>query len=320
MVFFGQLTQGNMSIEQFSAKINKIGKIAGMTDEQKREQFIRGLNPMNQYNLRMMAKFHETQENITKALAEAEKFMKQGGSSSYSQPPYSSSGSEITYGQPVEPYRKYYTENEINRIVDERISSKQSKPNTRSNVKAWQNYENIPTDDIENIVNARIEKFKQEAGGFIKNRNYNEALLQLELLAEDFGYPDEAPRDVPTLIDYLKSEIKKLGHENFFSRSASFARPQRRVYKTKKSSKKTKKSVRHCSKCGKAGHTKTNCTKKKKASKNVNFAQSVETEDSSLSSSSEEETESSESEETETDISSSEDEDAYKCYVEKKKR
>ncbi|CAG8749698.1 12652_t:CDS:2 [Rhizophagus irregularis] len=45
-----------------------------MTPEQQREQFIRGLNTMNQYNIRMMAKFYDTQDNITKALAEAEKY------------------------------------------------------------------------------------------------------------------------------------------------------------------------------------------------------------------------------------------------------
>ncbi|CAB5370096.1 unnamed protein product [Rhizophagus irregularis] len=71
---FGQLMQGNMSVEQFSARIKKVGKLAEMTPEQQREQFIRGLNPMNQYNIRMMAKFYDTQDNITKALAEAEKF------------------------------------------------------------------------------------------------------------------------------------------------------------------------------------------------------------------------------------------------------
>ncbi|CAG8548539.1 4886_t:CDS:2, partial [Racocetra fulgida] len=72
--FFGQLMQGNMGIEEFSAKIKKVGKIARMAPEQQREQFICGLNPMNQYNIRMMAKFNDTQDNITEALAEAEKF------------------------------------------------------------------------------------------------------------------------------------------------------------------------------------------------------------------------------------------------------
>uniref|UniRef100_U9UG05 Uncharacterized protein n=1 Tax=Rhizophagus irregularis (strain DAOM 181602 / DAOM 197198 / MUCL 43194) TaxID=747089 RepID=U9UG05_RHIID len=55
-------------------KQTAVGKLAEMTPEQQREQFIRGLNPMNQYNIRMMAKFYDTQDNITKALAEAEKF------------------------------------------------------------------------------------------------------------------------------------------------------------------------------------------------------------------------------------------------------
>ncbi|RIB04474.1 hypothetical protein C2G38_677480 [Gigaspora rosea] len=74
MAVFGQLIQGNMGIEEFSAKIKKVCKIARMAPEQQREQFIRGLNPMNQYNIRMMAKFNDTQDNITEALAEAEKF------------------------------------------------------------------------------------------------------------------------------------------------------------------------------------------------------------------------------------------------------
>ncbi|GES85756.1 hypothetical protein GLOIN_2v1789077 [Rhizophagus clarus] len=71
---FGQLMQGDMSVEQFSAQIKKVGKLAEMTPKQQREQFIHGLNPMNQYNIQMMVKFYDTQDNITKALAEAEKY------------------------------------------------------------------------------------------------------------------------------------------------------------------------------------------------------------------------------------------------------
>ncbi|CAG8753684.1 17165_t:CDS:2, partial [Racocetra fulgida] len=64
----------DMGVEEFSTRIKKVGKLAGMTPEQQREQFIRSLNPINQYNIRMMAKFEDTQENITRALAEVEKF------------------------------------------------------------------------------------------------------------------------------------------------------------------------------------------------------------------------------------------------------
>ncbi|GBB89996.1 hypothetical protein RclHR1_29130005 [Rhizophagus clarus] len=44
---FGQLMQGDMSVEQFSARIKKVGKLAEMTSKQQREQFICSLNPMN---------------------------------------------------------------------------------------------------------------------------------------------------------------------------------------------------------------------------------------------------------------------------------
>jgi hypothetical protein len=57
-----------MPVEEFLAQIKKIGKIAGMTPEQQREQFICGLNETNQYNLRMTAKFNDTQDNIAEAL------------------------------------------------------------------------------------------------------------------------------------------------------------------------------------------------------------------------------------------------------------
>ncbi|CAB5325966.1 unnamed protein product [Rhizophagus irregularis] len=83
---FSQLMQGDMSVEQFSARIKKVGKLAEMTPEQQREQFIRDLNLMNQYNIRMMAKFYDTQDNITKALAEAEKFTLSQKSAPFSLP------------------------------------------------------------------------------------------------------------------------------------------------------------------------------------------------------------------------------------------
>src|SRR3954451_8817578 len=73
MTVFAQLMQGDIGVEEFSARIKKISKLAEISPEQQREQFIRGLNPMNQYNIRMMAKFHGTQDNIAEALAEGEK-------------------------------------------------------------------------------------------------------------------------------------------------------------------------------------------------------------------------------------------------------
>ncbi|CAG8588908.1 3770_t:CDS:2, partial [Acaulospora morrowiae] len=74
LLFFGQIMQRGMSILEYNAKISKLGKLAGLPESKMREQYIWGLNPMNQYNIRMMAKYHDTRDNITKALVEAEKF------------------------------------------------------------------------------------------------------------------------------------------------------------------------------------------------------------------------------------------------------
>jgi hypothetical protein len=301
LAVFGQLTQGNMRIEEFNVKIKKIGKLAGMTDEQQREQFIRGLNPMNQYNIRLMAKFHDTQENITNALAETEKFtLSQDGNltstPSYSQSPYT------TF-----PGSKYYTEEEINRIVDER--SAKHKPSSV----------NYPT-----------------------RKNNDDAFLKLEFIAMQLGYPDDAPRDINSINRFIVNELQKSGHDVNYIRK--IIKPHRRTYKsTKKSTKKAGKTKRHCSICGKSGHTKSKCTNsKKKKTRKVNYVQANDSsENSSEESVTEEsnsdsdeevqcytakrnedssETESSEnSEDNESDMTSDSEKESFRCYAVKKK-
>src|ERR1044071_1107238 len=115
-----------MPIEQFVNHVKKIGRIAKMTSGQIREQVIRGLNPTNQYNIRMMAKFHDTLENITEALAEAEKFILTQGQAgipspfSIVQPSITPNyGASIQSGQP-----KLYTDTEIDKLLEERITSR----------------------------------------------------------------------------------------------------------------------------------------------------------------------------------------------------
>ncbi|CAG8670512.1 18692_t:CDS:2, partial [Acaulospora morrowiae] len=120
LLFFGQITQGGMSILEYNAKISKLGKLAGLPESKMREQYIRGLNPMNQYNVRMMAKYHDTRDNITKALVEAEKFSLLQGNFSF--PP---SG-----GQVPNPYEKSIntglTETEIKNLIKSMMLATQS--------------------------------------------------------------------------------------------------------------------------------------------------------------------------------------------------
>ena len=91
-----------------------------MTPEQQREQLIRDLSPMNQYNLRMMAKFHDTHDNIVEALAEAEKF-------TLSQKNAPSSFSIFSVVNPyVETNKSGMTKTEIESLVKNTMTSSKS--------------------------------------------------------------------------------------------------------------------------------------------------------------------------------------------------
>ena len=126
--------QGDMSVEQFSAQIKKVGKLAEMTPEQQREQFIHGLNPMNQYNIRMMAKFYDTQDNITKDLAEAEKFTLFQKSAPSSLPIF------LTANPYGDTNRSGMTKNEIEDLINTTMTFSQPQQNTdlQSSIKSLQ--------------------------------------------------------------------------------------------------------------------------------------------------------------------------------------
>src|SRR5439155_7361782 len=85
---FGAIIQGNMSVQQFASKLRKIGKIARMTSEQIREQWLRGLSPMNQFTLRSSGMFFQTMDNQLKNLSELEAYtFSQGNTSQQIQQP-----------------------------------------------------------------------------------------------------------------------------------------------------------------------------------------------------------------------------------------
>src|SRR3954447_19885782 len=118
-----------MGVEKFSARIKRIGKLAEMTPEQQREQFICGLNPMNQYNIRMMAKFDDTQDNITKALAEAEKFTLSQKSALSPFPIFPSANPYVDTNR-SERSGGGMTKNEIEDLIKTTMASSQPQQNT----------------------------------------------------------------------------------------------------------------------------------------------------------------------------------------------
>lgn len=74
MAIFGQIMQGNKSVPQFSADIRKYGKLARMTPAQQHDQWRRGLNPFNQYNIRQGGLFFKTWDEQIRDLTELETY------------------------------------------------------------------------------------------------------------------------------------------------------------------------------------------------------------------------------------------------------
>ncbi|CAG8716081.1 6203_t:CDS:1, partial [Acaulospora morrowiae] len=143
LLFFGQIAQGGMSILEYNARISKFGKLAGLPESKMREQYIWGLNPMNQYNVRMMAKYHDTRDNITKALVEVEKFSLLQGNF-----PFPPSG-----GQVPNPYKKSSntgrTKDEIENLVKGIVASSQSQPVSSQTAPQLQNRQLVRPSQME---------------------------------------------------------------------------------------------------------------------------------------------------------------------------
>src|SRR6266542_4318643 len=232
---FGQLMQGDMSVEQFSAQIKKVGKLAEMTPEQQREQFIHGLNPMNQYNIRMMAKFYDTQDNITKALAEAEKYTLSQKNAPSSIPVF------LAFNPYVETNRSGMTKNEIEDLIKTTMSSSQPQQNTdlQSSIKSLQetmSRANKTLDNSKKSTKKRAEDLiiRHFLGDLLRTKSNKQP-------EDDYDYNpiDDVTDSMAGLL--LNSVI-----------NAVVKRAVRSAVKKK------------CIKCGRFGHTSRKCSVKKK--------------------------------------------------------
>jgi hypothetical protein len=71
---FGTIVQGTRSVQQFASDLRRIGRLAKMTPEQIREQWLRGLSPMNQNNIRQGGMFFQSMDEQLKNLSELEAY------------------------------------------------------------------------------------------------------------------------------------------------------------------------------------------------------------------------------------------------------
>ncbi|RIB09498.1 hypothetical protein C2G38_2044265 [Gigaspora rosea] len=241
MAVFGQLMQGDMGVEEFSTRIKKVGKLAGMTPEQQREQFICGLNPMNQYNIRMMAKFEDTQENITRALAEVEKF-------TLSQRNVPSSLPVFPAANPyIDTNKSGMTKTEIMDLIKTAMTSSESQTAQQNadlqyTIKSLQETMSRATKTLDNSKKSS----KKRAEDTAINRFLSDLLRKNQGKHPADEYDHDSIEDISDslagliLNSVIKTAVKRA----------------------------VKKSTGHkCSTCGRSGHNSRNCPRKKKKSR-----------------------------------------------------
>ncbi|GBB91977.1 hypothetical protein RclHR1_19460009 [Rhizophagus clarus] len=253
-----------------------------MTPEQQRGQFIRGLNPMNQYNIRMMAKFYDTQDNIIKALAEAEKYTLSQMNALSSIPVFLAANLYVDTNRSGGGM----TKNEIEDLIKTIMASSQPQQNTdlQAIAKSFQ------------VTMSRASKTLDNSKKLVNKRAEDRAIMRFlkdiarvranEGLDEDYDYDP-----VDDITDSMASMTLNSTTINAIKSAVRSA-------------------VKKCTKCGRFGHTshKYSVKKKRKSKKlkksKVNLAIEPDSDSSSY------DTSSSDSSDSDTSFSNSSDSDS----------
>jgi hypothetical protein len=306
MAIFGQLTQGSMPIEQFVNHVKKIGKVAKMTPTQIREQVIRGLNPANQYNIRMMAKLNDTLENITEALVETEKFISTQGQTG-TPSPFSIAQPSITpnYGASMQPGQgKLYTEAEIDKLLEERMASrgKYSKPSFKPKQESQYMQTDTNADAVKQLVVAmkRAKKtLAKESGPGKKKADQIHTDRFLDEVLKNMGDDPAGFDDEDDPVEEMRRQLEDL-HIN----QTKIAKDIKKIASEPKSTTRKKKTGgKSKTKSKSTSKTKSKKKKKKKSASSKQVNSHTISDDSSDSSEA-----SSDSSSSDNDATSSEDE------------
>ncbi|RIA83843.1 hypothetical protein C1645_742766 [Glomus cerebriforme] len=131
---------------------------------------------------------------------------------------------------------------------------RQARDEAEDNLEKCKTYE----DEINRIVDERLTAKQKITAPKVDTRGFS----LLENIAMRLGYSDEASRNADAMYDFIEKEIAPLGHVTFYVKTSN-NKPRRTHKATKKYTKKsgaTGGKKRHCSNCGRVGHTKNRCT------------------------------------------------------------
>ena len=195
---------------------------------------------MNQYNIRMMAKFYDTQDNITKALTEAEKYTLSQKNAPSSIPVFPASNPYVE----INRSGGGMTKNEIEDLIKTTMASSQPQQNTdlQSSIKSLQETMFRATKTLDNSKKSANKRGED----LIIRRFLSELLRTTSNKQPEDEYNYDPVDDITDSMAGMTLNSATINAIKSAVRSA----------------------VKKCTKCGRFGHTSRKCSvKKKKKSK-----------------------------------------------------
>ncbi|CAJ0838839.1 692_t:CDS:2 [Entrophospora sp. SA101] len=274
-VLFGSTVQGGEPVGRFYSNLRRLARLAGIDERQIRLQFIRGLSPANQIEVRRLG-LEKSVDNLLPNLEEIERYTAEQLSGAYLHP------------------------------ISDLTSTKKSVTNYYGNKDNVSVNPGMSKSEIENLIKSMISssepqetQVSKKTSPTIPPKNMEEikaALLLKELY--NMGFRDEP------IVDFIESYNKR---GEYFKRkqaqnddsddelanrmsklSINKAMSKGYAQGVKTGIRASNKSSHRCSNCNRTGHNSRNCPRKKKKSKRkakVNIAHKISSSDSDTNSS-----------------------------------
>jgi hypothetical protein len=253
-VLFGTTVQGGDPVGRFYSNLRRLARLAGIDEQQIRLQFLRGLSPANQMEVRRLG-IEKSVNELLPRLEEIERYTAEQLSGAYLHSNSDSVSSSKGRGKDNYSGNTGMTETQVKNLIKSVIESTQS---TSSKPQEEQsNQITLSQNDFKKIIAglkgtiAKGQQTLKKPPGPGKQKADDLAMNRFLDNFDNTGLPGE---------DYDYDPIEDL-RQQFEEMGINQAKLTRAVHVVLKSSQYK------CSKCSKPGHNSRNCSKNKKKSK-----------------------------------------------------
>src|SRR6185312_5815857 len=262
-VLFGSTVQGSDPVGRFYSNLRRLARLAGIDEQQIRLQFLRGLSPANQMEVRRLG-IEKSPDELLPKLEEIERYTAEQLSGAYLHSNLDLVSSSKGHGKNNYSSNTSMTETEVRNLVKSMMLSEQSQPISTQLAPQQIQPPQLSQPSLPSQPSQLSRPYygPQPAGTdqFVRDANIGRFIQWLT-----GEVPEFVPLPKPDLPP--KPQIKKVEVDSD-EELANLTKKQLKLH-VAKAIKKAVKSQHHCSKCHRIGHRSNSpkCPKNKKKSR-----------------------------------------------------